>query len=301
MRVFVTGGTGFVGSFLLSQLVDAGHQVVALVRPGSEDKVISSSEVKIHPGDVTDPASLGGGMQGCDAVIHLVGIIRELPDKGVTFERLHVEATRNMLAATSNSGIKRYLHMSTNGARPEAESTYHTTKWRAEECVRESSLDWTIFRPSLIFGPGGEFVEMVGDMVRKLPVVPVIGDGQYRMQPVFVEQVAETYVKALDMPEAIGEAYHLAGSESYTYDQILDLIGKALGKDKVHKAHQPVPLVKPMVKLLQDFEKFPLTMDQLVMMLEGNECDPTHWAETFGLEPISFAQKADAIFRSEET
>lgn len=299
MKVFVTGGTGFVGNEVVRQLVAQGHEVAALVRSGSESKLDmgKSDRVKIHLGDVTEPDSLPQAMQGCDAVIHLVGIIREFPDKGVTFKRLHVEGSRNVIEAAVAQGIKRYLHMSANGVCLEAKTRYHQTKWQAEQILRDAPLDWTIFRPSLMFGQGGEFVEMLAGLIRKLPVVPVIGDGQYRIQPVSVHQVAETFVKALNLPETIGQIYQLGGSESYTYDEILDLTGKALGKDHVHKMHQPVAMVKPFVKLLEGFEKFPLTQDQLAMLLEGNECDIQSWAETFSIQPISYAQGIDECFK----
>ena len=299
MKVFVTGGTGFVGNEVVRQLVAQGHEVAALVRSGSEGKLDmgTSDQVQIHPGDVTEPDSLPRAMQGCDAAIHLVGIIREFPDKGVTFKRLHVEGSRHVIDAAVYQGIKRFLHMSANGVCLEATTDYHQSKWQAEQFLRDAALDWTIFRPSLIFGRGGEFVEMLADLIRKLPVVPVIGDGQYRIQPVSVHQVAETYVKALALPEATEQIYHLGGSASYSYDEILDLTGKALGKDKVHKIHQPVFMVKPFVKLLEGFEKFPLTQDQLAMLLEGNECDIQNWSETFSIQPISYAEGIVACFK----
>mgnify|MGYP006291777751 CR=1 FL=1 len=299
MKIFVTGGTGFVGNEIIRQLVAQGYEVAALVRSGSEDKLNMkrSNQVKIHLGDVTEPESLPEAMKGCDAVIHLVGIIREFPDKGVTFERLHVEGSRNVIEAASAQGVVRYLHMSANGAGQDGSTDYQRTKWQAEQLLREAVLDWTIFRPSLIFGRGGEFVEMLADLIRKLPVVPVIGDGQYRIQSVSVQQVAETYVKALTLPQTTGQVYHLGGSKSYTYDELLDLTGKALGKDKVHKIHQPISMVKPMVKMLEGFEKFPLTQDQLTMLLEGNECDIQNWAETFSIQPISYAEGIDRCFK----
>jgi uncharacterized protein YbjT (DUF2867 family) len=156
MQIFVTGSTGFVGSEVVRQLAAAGHQVVALVRPGSEGKLEKNPGIKIHPGDVTDPDSLSEGMRDCEAVIHLVGIIREIPGKGVTFERLHVAGTANVLRAASATGIDRYLHMSANGAKAEGGTEYQRTKWLAEQAVRGSALKWTIFRPSLIFGPGSD-------------------------------------------------------------------------------------------------------------------------------------------------
>jgi NADH dehydrogenase len=298
MKVFVTGGTGFVGREVVRHLAGAEHQVVALVRPGSEGKLVDIPNVRMHPGDVTDPNSLSGGVAGCDAVIHLVGIIREYPQRGVIFKRLHVEATRHVLAAAGAAGVKRYLHMSANGVRQNAVSAYHRSKWQAEEAVKASRLDWTILRPSLIFGPGSEFWTMLVDLIRKLPIVPVIGDGKYRMQPVAVGQVAQTSLKALAMPETVGGLFHLGGGESYAYDQILDLIGRALGRKKVVKLHQPLALVSPMVRLLEKFPGFPLTPDQLTMLLEGNVCDQRSWAKVFGIEPISFAEGVDQCFHA---
>ena len=183
-----------------------------------------------------------------------------------------------------------------NGTRSDGEAQYHTTKWQAEEAVRASGLDWTIFQPSLIFGPGGEFVNMLADLIRKMPVVPVIGDGRYRMQPVAVEQVAESFVKALSMPETVGQTYQLGGAEAYPYDEILDLTGAAIGKEKLAKAHQPLFMVKPMVKMMEHMASFPLTSEQLTMLLEGNVCDPAEWAEAFAIDPVSYAAGIERCF-----
>jgi NADH dehydrogenase len=296
MKVFVTGGTGFVGSEVLRQLTAAGHTVLALVRRGSERKLAVRDGVEIHHGDATDPVTLAGALAGCGAVIHLVGIIREFPSREITFERLHVEATRNVLAAASAQGVRRYLHMSSNGTGPAATIGYHRTKWLAEEAVRGSDLDWTIFRPSLIFGKSGEFVTMLADLIRKMPVVPVIGDGQYRMQPVAVEQVAESFVRALTMPQTVRQTYQLGGGASYSYDEILDLTGKATGREHVAKAHQPLFMIKPMIRLMEHSPRFPITKDQVEMLLQGNVCDTTEWARTFGLKPVSYAEAIGACF-----
>ncbi len=290
MQVFVTGGTGFVGNEVVRQLLSAGHTVHCLVRPGSEEKLYHKKSVTIHYGDTADEDSLTKGMNGCEAIIHLVGIIREFPGKGITFQKSHTEATVNALRAASQNGIGRYLQMSANGTRANAETGYHKTKWQAEEAVRTSNLDWTIFRPSLIYGKNGEFITMMSDLVRKLPIVPVIGDGRYRMQPVSVKQVAESFVKALSQPETTGETYHLGGKNSYSYDEIIDIFGKALGKDKVKKLHHPLVLMKPAIKILQNIPQFPIASDQLAMLLEGNICDPTGWAEIFDIEPEDFAE-----------
>jgi len=296
-KVFVTGGTGFVGRELMRQLVAAGYVARALVREGSVDKMALLENVEVHPGDITDAASLSGALAGCDAVMNLIGIIREFPGRGVSFQKLHVEATANLLAAAAEQGVGRFLHMSANGTRADGRTGYHRSKWQAEERVRSSSLDWTIFRPSLIFGPEGEFVRMLATMIRRLPVVPVLGDGSYRMQPVSIEQVAASFVKALDMTETIGATYQLGGAESYSYDEILDLTAGALGKGPVTKLHQPLFMIKPIVRLLQGLDCFPVTEDQLKMLIEGNVCDPGEWAAVFALQPLSYAEGIAGCFR----
>jgi len=290
MRVFLTGGTGFVGNEVLKQLVAAGHTARCLIRSGSEGKLAVREGVEVRHGDVTEPETLEGALKGCDAIIHLVGIIREFPGQRITFERMHVEATRNAVEAAEAQGVKRYLQMSANGTRRNADCAYHKTKWQAEEAVRASSLDWTIFRPSLIFGPGDAFVNMLADMMRKLPVMPVIGDGKYRMSPVAVEDVAASFVKALTMPETVGQTFHCGGPQSYSYDELLDLIGSALGKSHVAKLHHPVFLMKTAAALFESIPAFPITGSQMTMLLEGNVCDPQEWAEAFGITPASFSE-----------
>ncbi len=298
MKVFLTGGTGFVGSEVRRQLVAAGHNVRVLVREGSESKLAVTENVEIHSGDVTDAVSLIGALNGCDAVIHLVGIIREFPGRGVTFRKIHVEGTGNMLTAAEEHGVQRFLHMSSNCTRERGSSEYHRTKWQAEERIRDSILDWTIFRPSVIFGPGSEFVGMLAELIRRIPVVPVIGDGQYRMQPVARQQVAASFVRALEMPETISETYHLGGGESYSYDEILDLTARALGQEKVTKAHQPLLIIKPMIRLMQGCDHFPITNDQLTMLVEGNVCDTRDWVQAFGLAPLSYAEGVEGCFQN---
>ena len=287
MKVFLTGATGFVGREISRQLTQAGHEVRALLRDKQLAEKVSPAEAVI--GDTTDPTSLKDALASCDAVIHLVGIIREFPRKGITFERLHTESTGNLLQAAKEQQVPRYLQMSANGSRPDAVTAYHKTKWAAEQLVHGSGLDWTIFKPSLIFGPEDMFVNMLAGLIRKLPAVPVMGDGKYRLQPVSVKDVAAGFVAALDRPKSIGQTYLCGGPEAYSYDQILDLIGAALGKKTpLCKLHHPLLLMKPVVAAMQSIPQFPMTRDQLQMLLEENICDPTEWANTFELQLQSF-------------
>jgi len=298
MQIFLTGGTGFVGREILLLLNASGHKVRALVRRGSEHKLAAGQNIEIHYGDITAAADLGDALAGCDAIIHLVGIIREFPEQGVTFQRLHVEATRNLIEAAEQQGVARFVHMSANGVRPDAEAVYYQTKWAAEQSLRASALDWTILRPSIIFGCDGQFIDMQAALIRKMPVIPVIGKGRYRLQPVAIGDVAASFVKALELPETIGQTYEIGGRESYTYEEILDLTAKALGRKRVKKLHQPLFMMKSVVKLLESSSAFPITSDQLTMLLEGNVCDPTEWSKTFRIRPISYAEGIGSCFET---
>jgi len=196
-RVFLTGGTGFVGRAVVQALRASGCAVRCVVRRGSERDLQGLGAIERIEGDIMARESLEQGLEGCDAVIHLVGIIREQPAARVTFERVHTQGTVNVLEAAAAVGIRRYIHMSALGTRAGAHSRYHQTKWAAEEAVRASTLPWTIFRPSVIYGRGDGFVTLLAGMIERLPIVPVIGSGRQRLQPVPVAQVADAFVRDL--------------------------------------------------------------------------------------------------------
>jgi NADH dehydrogenase len=280
MKIFVAGGTGFVGEHLIRELQSSGHSIRTLVH--SRSKPAEAVEQVI--GDVTRLETFEQGLSGCDAVINLVGIIREFPARGITFEKLHVRATANLLAAAAGNGIRRYLQMSALGARPAAVSGYHKTKWRAEELVRGSDLAWTIFRPSLIFGPHDAFINMLAAQLRLAPVMPVIGSGSYRLQPIHADDVARCFTLALALPESIGQAYELCGGDRVSYETLLDMIAKALGRSQPFKPHLPLGLMKLAIPLMQKIPQFPITMDQLQMLLEESICSG-EWQKTFGFAP----------------
>lgn len=288
MKVFVTGSTGFVGNHVLSALVERGHRAVALVRPGSEHKLKRPDGAEIVPGDVTEIADLTQGMRDCDAIIHLVGIIRAFPSRGVTFERLHTEATANVIAAAKETGVSRLLHMSALGARKDGSTPYLRTKFAAEELVRQSGLSYTVFRPSLIFGRGGEAVKMFADMVTKI-MVPIIGDGKYRFQPVSVSTIAQGLERALELEAAQGQTLDVGGPDNVTFDELMDTLAGVMGKTIV-KIHMPVLPLRLVTSALQHAPGYPLTTDQITMLLEGGTCDEKPFYELTGLTPVSLEQ-----------
>ena len=282
MKLFIAGATGFVGGHLTTELLRRGHQLVLLAHSRGHG---SQPGVSYVTGDLTEPDSYATALTGCDAAINLVGIIREFPARGITFERLHLQATAALVTACREAGVLRYLQMSALGTRPEALSAYHRTKWQAEELVRGSGLAWTIFRPSLIFGPQDAFVNMLADNLRRLPVMPVFGDGTYRLQPIHGDDVARCFCDALEMPATANQCYELCGTDRLTYRELLDAIAEALGKSHPWKPALPLALMKPVIKALERFSAFPITSDQLQMLLEENICNGA-WRETFRFEPI---------------
>jgi uncharacterized protein YbjT (DUF2867 family) len=280
MKILVTGATGFVGREVLRQLHAAGHEARVLVRDtkAAADRLPQPSCVtEFHRGDVTDLRSLTGAARGCDAVIHLVGIISEAGS--TTFERLHVEATRNLAASTQADGVTRFIHMSALGTRAHAVSRYHQTKWEAEEVVRQSGLRFTVLRPSLIYGPEDHFVNQLLSLSRWMPFLPVMGRGTSLLQPVAVDRVARCFVQALASPESEGQTYDVCGPERLNFTQILDAILKAANR-KRFKLRIPLPLARAQAAVLEFIlgsclgTPPPLNRDQLLMLQEDNVGDP---------------------------
>lgn len=279
MRILVTGATGFVGSHLVPALLEAGHEVVALVRREVE---LPQGALTVK-GDVLDVNSLKKAVKGCEAVIHLVGIIREFPSKSITFRRLHVEATENVIRVCKEEGVSLMLHTSAMGAGANSAANYHRTKFAAEELVRNSGPDHVIFRPSLILGPGSQFLT---DMKRlmALKVVGLMGGGGYRLQPVAVQDVVRAFVLALERKELRGETWELCGPRVYTLKELLEAMARAWGRRVVFFSLPSGPL-KFLARFLDRFPWFPVTREQLTMLEEGSVCSDNRFYSAAGLVP----------------
>jgi uncharacterized protein YbjT (DUF2867 family) len=287
-RVFVTGATGFVGRAVVHALSTQGYSVRCLVRRGSERDLRGFEAIERVEGDILARRGLEEGIAGCDTLIHLVGIIRERPAVGVSFERVHTQGTVRVLEAAAAAGVRRLLHMSALGVRPEARARYHMTKWAAEEAVRASGLAWTIFRPSIIYGRGDGFVSLLARMTR-LPIVPIVGTGRQRLQPVPVEHVAEAFARAVTLATTVKQTYEVGGPDAVTMPELLDLVTKTLGRRPRMKVHLPLRVVGAAAALLQNVPGFPVTTDQLLMLEEDNTCDPTAFYTAFELTPLPLA------------
>jgi nucleoside-diphosphate-sugar epimerase len=289
MKVIMAGGTGFVGKALVEGLLGAGHQIVLLRRPGSKSQPQQNSNIEIATVDLEHPI-VSGELKG-DAIINLVGIIREYPSKGITFHKAHLLVTKYLINWARETGIKRFLQMSALGVKPNAATRYEQTKYAAESYIKESGLDWTIFQPSIIIGPGGELIRLLSNMIKRLPLVPIIGDGQYKVQPVYIGDVVAGYVRALGSRDAIGRTFEIGGPEIMTFDQMIDKIGEAMGRSHVRKFHQPLWMLKPLASIFGRFSWFPVTREQLTMLAEENYALDNTYFEFFGisLKPLEEA------------
>jgi NADH dehydrogenase len=253
---------------------------------------------------------------GADTMIHLVGIRREVG--GQTFERLHVEATRRALDASRHAGASRYLQMSALGADPDGVTGYQRTKFAAERLVRASGLDWTIFRPSIIHGPDGEFVQMVKGWAtgRKAPwfVMPYftrldVGIDKPPFpppspeiplaQPVFVDDVARAFADAMDRPDSIGEVIALGGPDAMTWPDMLKTLRDAmpLAKKSIRPVGLPAPVAIAQARaaaLLGFGDALPYSVSDAQMGSQDNVCALDKARATLGYEPRSFAETVEA-------
>lgn len=277
-RIFLTGGTGFVGTAIQKAL--KGHPLTLLVRKGSTGP--RNPDATYITGDVTDPGSLSGTMDGCSIVIHLVAIIEEQGD--ISFDRVIRQGTDHVVAEARRAGVEHIILMSALGARNEPHYPYYYAKYRAEQAVEQSGIPWTVFRPSIIFGPNDGFINKLADLVRSAPVVPIAGDGTARFQPVSVAEVAESFAWAANHTESIGQTYELGGPETLTYDQIIALIQRQLGTSK-RTIHLPAGLVRGVVSLSSPLPaslRPPVTRDQLNMLKIDNTTGHSATAELIG-------------------
>lgn len=300
MRVALIGGTGFVGGYMTDALLAAGHEPVLLVREGSESRIQQCDRVVAMTGNIETPEALRSALEGCDAVIYNVGILREFPREGITFESTQYHGLVRTVAAAKDAGVKRLLLMSANGVKRPG-TAYQETKRRAEEHAMQSGLDVTVLRPSVIFGdPRGrmEFAtQLYGEMVR--PPIPAVGffsgrdreKGAVVMSPVHIEDVSSAFVAALEDESMIGKTISLGGPETLTWPEMIRRIAAAAGKKKVILP-MPIALMRIGATLLDWLPFFPVTRDQLTMLEEGNVADPAALQDLINREPQPFTAES---------
>ena len=268
MRVLVTGGTGVVGEATVAALLRRGHQVRLLARHAEDDARAWPSGVEARPGDVTDPASLRGAADGCDAVLHVVGIVAESPP-AATFERVNVEGTRHVVEEAARAGVPHLVYVSSLGA-DRGQSDYHRSKLAGEEVARTFTGRWVVVRPGNVYGPGDEVVSLLLRMVRTLPAVPVIAGGDQEFQPVWADDVGEALAVAAERADLVGQTLEIAGPDRTCMHDLLDRFG-ALTDRKPVRLPLPGAIASLGVKLFDAVGvSLPINEGQLTMLAEGN-------------------------------
>ena len=298
MKVAIVGGTGFVGGYLVEALVKAGHDVACLVRPGSENKLRGGPSITQVRGELGSGKALKNLVQGCDAVIYNVGLLREFPRRGITFEQAQYQGVVDTVSAMQEAGVRRLLLMSAIGVKHPG-TKYQSTKYRAEQHALGSDLDVTVLRPSVIFGdPRGtmEFAtQLYRDMVR--PPFPAVSFPGVEMSPVFIGDVADAFVAALENEATRGKTIELAGPDVLSWDQIVRRIAAAVGRKKLVLT-MPLWVMRTGATLLDWLPFYPVTRDQLTMLEEGNTASPEALQSLIARPPKAMTAEALAYLGS---
>jgi uncharacterized protein YbjT (DUF2867 family) len=294
--VLVTGASGFVGSHVVPELLAGGHHVLALARTDESGRRVlarlpaaSRPGIEVRIGDITEPATLGPALAGADAVVHLVAIARDRGD-GRELDRVNLEGTRNVVEAIASTGIRRLVHQGALGVVDDPSLHYARSKARAEGLVQASSLDWTILKPSLLWGERDGFFNTVAGLVRTSPgIVPVPGNGSARFQPLAVTDAALAVRLSVERPATIGASYELGGPRYWTYRQITREVLRGMGRRR-WIVSVPVPLIAAVARTAELVRlPFPVASDQLRQLKLDNIGPLDGFQSAFGVAPRDLA------------
>jgi uncharacterized protein YbjT (DUF2867 family) len=292
VRVLVTGATGFVGPKVANAIVDAGHQVRVLERkPGSWQKAgIRCQEA--FQGDMTETASLRAAVQGRDVVVHLVAIRQGRPEQ---FQRVMIEGTRNLLSAAEGAGVRRFVLMSALGTSEQTKDLvpYYNAKGEQEQDVQRSQLEHVIFRPSFIFGRDGGILPTFLKLARLAPVTGIVGSGEQRIQPIWIDDVAAYFAAAVDTPQAAAHTFEIGGPDIVSWNELWQRIRAQLGIRRRPTMHLPTGLMRIPATLTERLPgNIPLTRDLLKMLEAGDNVVSNDMAvRTFGLPLVPLAEQ----------
>jgi NADH dehydrogenase len=268
MKVLVTGGTGVIGEAAITELLRQGHEVRLLTRKADDDAKQWPAGVEPWSASICDQSELKGCADDCDLVLHIAGIMEESPPR-LTYESVNVEGTRNVVREAERSKAGRFIFISSLGAEA-GTSAYHRSKRRAEEVVRGFAGGWTILRPGNVYGPGDEVMSRLLTMVRTLPVVPVIGSGDEKFQPIWVDDIVAAISESVRRTDLHGRTLELAGEERTSINEILDRLTEITGRSP---ARIPIPSFIANVGITMASmigAKLPISESQVTMLSEGN-------------------------------
>ena len=268
MRVLVTGGTGVVGRATVDALLARGHELRLMSRNAQDDVKEWKDRVEAFPGDISNETEVRGAADGCEAVVHLTAIVAESPPD-VTFEKVNVSGTRNVVREAEHAGVRRFLYVSSLGA-DRGESPYHRSKLRGEEVARTFDGSWTIIRLANVYGDGDEQISLILKMVRSLPAVPVIAGGDRPFQPIWADDAGVALALAAERDDLAGRVLELAGPERTTFDGIVERLARITRRDPL-RLPVPVPLASIALRAANALgADLPVDSGQLTMLSEGN-------------------------------
>jgi uncharacterized protein YbjT (DUF2867 family) len=270
MKVLVTGATGFVGPAVANAIVEAGHEVRVLERkPGSWKKAGIRCQEAVQ-GDVTDPEAVGRAVRDVDVVVHLVAIRQGSAEQ---FQRVMIGGTRNLIAAAKDAGVRRFVLMSALGTSEETKDLvpYFNAKWTQEQDLKASGLEHVIFRPSFIFGRDGGILPTFKKMAKLAPVTGIIGSGEQKIQPIWIDDVGAYFAAAVDKAEAVNRTFEVGGPDVVTWNELWQRIRATLGIRRRPTLHVPTGLMRIPATLTERLPgNIPLTRDLLTMLEAGD-------------------------------
>jgi uncharacterized protein YbjT (DUF2867 family) len=270
MRVLVTGGTGFVGPTVANAIVDAGHEVRVLERKSGAWQEAGIRCEEAVQGDVTDADSLRRATRGMDVVVHLIAIRQGKPEQ---FQRVMVEGTRNLLAAAKEAGVRRFVLMSALGTTEATKDLvpYYGAKWTMEQDTKASGLEHVVIRPSFIFGRDGGILPTFLKLAKLSPFTAIMGSGEQRIQPIWIDDVGAYFARSVDAPEAANRTFELGGPDTVTWNELWRRIRALLGIRRRPMIHMPIGLMRVPATITERLPgNIPLTRDLLTMLETGD-------------------------------
>ena len=281
--ILVTGGTGFVGGHVVRALRDAGRRVRVLVRDPGAAGELEALGCELVEGDMTEPETLGRALDGVACVVHLVAIRQ---GKDEQFERIMSRGTRDLVDAARGAGVGRFVHMSALGTNEETKDLvpYYRAKWEMEQTVQGSGLPYVVFRPSFVFGADGGILPTFRRIARLAPVTPITGSGEQRIQPIWVDDVAAYFARAVELEDATNRTFELGGPDVVDWNELWARLKRALGVTRP-SIHLPMALMRANALVTERLPgDVPLTRDLLKMMEAGdNVASNDDAARAFGL------------------
>ncbi|MBI1784656.1 NAD-dependent epimerase/dehydratase family protein [Candidatus Sumerlaeota bacterium] len=291
MKIVVTGAAGFLGSRVVELARRRGHEVRAFVRRSDDPSVLHLPPDSIVIGDLTQRETLAPATQGADAIIHCAATTSEGAPDWELSRRTNVEGTRSLLHAAESAGRPRWIQISSMSAHAESTSAYGKTKFEADQLVRACALSWTILQPSIIYGPGGKgLVGKTLGIMRKVPVLPVVGSGKELLRPVHVDDVAGAALDCLTHPQTAGKTYMIGGADEITFDEFLKEIARASGIRRP-TIHIPISFALVIARVLGVVTKNPpITVDNVLGIKQARRVLIDGAISDFNFQPRKFAE-----------